>query len=112
MNAVLSATLGTEPQITTHAAQLLLQRGVKWAIVVVLCIARTVLPIAQSAPCLRTRFADQLTWPPLYCVYAPVGDVLTLPGKEHFAQTRYSMFKQWLICSMRLYRLLTGGDKS
>lgn len=111
-NAVLIATLGSEPQVIAIAAQLLLQASEPLSEVVVLHTAANRDPIGRSLPAIREAFASNPDWPQLRTSLIPTDDILTPEQIEVFARELYATLKQSISSGARIHLLLAGGRKS
>lgn len=111
-NAVLLATLGSEPQVIGLATQLLLRKSEPLSLVVVLHTRPNRSPIDEALPALRRAFAGQPTWPQLETIEMPIDDILSPEQIEVFAKELFQHLKRYVGSGARVHLLLAGGRKS
>jgi len=111
-DAVLIATLGSEPQVIAIAAQLLQRQSEPLSEVVVLHTAANKDPIGRALPAIRKAFADNPDWPQLIPKLIPTDDILTPEQIDVFARELYGTLKHYVSSGARIHLLLAGGRKS
>lgn len=111
-DAVLIATLGSEPQVVGLAVQLLLAQQELLRRVIVLHTQPTHSPIDRALPLLQASFETNHSWPPLELIEAPTTDVLMPAQIELFSGYLYQTLRQWVLQRVRVHLLLAGGRKS
>ncbi|MBV7331747.1 LuxR C-terminal-related transcriptional regulator [Chloroflexi bacterium TSY] len=113
--AVLVATLGTEPQIVSLAAQSLTRGAApierRLDAIVVLHTNRQDTPIGVAVSTLETLFAAHPRWPPLRLQHIPDDDVVTPEQISTFADVLYAVLRVELQANRRVHLLLSGGRK-
>ncbi|MEZ4705629.1 MAG: CRISPR-associated ring nuclease [Caldilineaceae bacterium] len=111
-DAVLLATLGSEPQVIGLATQLLLRKSEPLSAVIVLHTRPNRTPIDAALPTLQRAFAGQPAWPRLETVAMPIDDILSPEQIEVFAKELFQLLKGYVGSGTRVHLLLAGGRKS
>lgn len=108
--AVLVATLGSEPQVITLAAQLLQQQQSLNAVIVLHTKPENT-PISDALPKLVSAFEQNSAWPPLTTQQLPITDILQPADLEKFSTALFNILKFQIASGNRIHLLLAGGRK-